>query len=170
MTHAEVLQFGRERLPTSHFVKYLDDAAKIGLDTEFIVTGFGQGGDDFIVEVRQNTVSMPDAFACIGEGEFLARSSLLHRGMSTIRRFGAALYEVYEAKKAAERVNSVGKYTLLSVLHEDGGGARRTVNLDKMEYLNRLYSEYGPKVTPPDIPVPDDLFDPERLTTRGNYP
>lgn len=157
MSHDGVLQYGKDRLPSGHFVKYLDDAAQLGLDVELIVTGFAEGGDDVIVEVNRNTVSMPEAFACIGEGAFLARASLLRREISNVAEFGRALYEVYEAKIAAQRVGSVGTSTLISIIEEDG--RRRTFNLDKMYYLQNQYAQYGPKDTPIIMPPPDDLFD-----------
>jgi hypothetical protein len=92
----------------------------------------------------------------IGEGEFLARASLLRREMSNIRDFGAALYEVYEAKKAAERVGSVGPSTLISVLEANTN--RRSVDVNKMDYFERLYSRYGLRNTPDKLDIPEDLF------------
>jgi hypothetical protein len=155
MSHAEILQYGKDRLPSGHFVKYLDDAAKIGLDIELIVAGFA-AGDNVIVEIDRNTVSMPDVFSCIGEGAFLARASLLRRELTDVVEFGRALYEVYEAKRAAERVNSVGKRTLISVVEEDGN--RKSFILNKMDYLEAQYAQYGPKETPLTLPLPDGLF------------
>jgi hypothetical protein len=156
MSHADVIQFGKERLPAEHYIRYLDDSAKIGLDTQFLVTGFGEGSDDLIVEVRQNEVSMPDSFACIGEGEFLARASLLRREINFVSKLGDALYAVYEAKKAAERVGSVGKNTLISVIGEDGD--RHSIPPPRQGFLEKLYAEYGPKRIG-EITLPSDLFD-----------
>lgn len=155
MSHSEVLQFGKERLPTEHYIRYLDDSAKIGLDTQFLVTGFGEDNDDLIVEARQNDVSMPDSFACIGEGEFLARASLLRRELSFVTKLGEAIYAVFEAKKAAERVGSVGKNTLLSVIGEDG--ERQSIAPNRQGFLDKLYENLGPKPIG-EITLPSDLF------------
>ena len=120
MDHDETLRIGKDKLPQEHFMRYLDLAAAVKIDSEFIVAGFGES-DDFIVETNRDCdVVMAGDFACIGEGEFLARASLIHREIKNITPFNLALYYVYEAKKAAERVNSVGKSTLITVLHEDG--------------------------------------------------
>ena len=156
MTHSDVLQFGKDRLPTEHYIRYLDDSAKIGFDIEFLVTGFGENSDDIIVEARQNIISMPDTFACIGEGEFLARASLLRREISSVTELGKALYIVFEAKKAAERVGSVGQKTLLSVIGEDG--QRHSIRPVRQEFLEKLYETYGPKPVE-EISLPSDLFD-----------
>jgi hypothetical protein len=81
----------------------------------------------------------------------------MRREFSSVRYFGSALYEVYEAKKAAESVTSVGPGTLLSVLESDG--RRRTFKLDEIEkFLDGLYQKYGPRDVPLLMDVPDMLF------------
>jgi hypothetical protein len=156
MTHAEILQFGKERLPPEHFGRYLDEVASLRLETEFIVTGFSNG-DDFIVQTDRNCeVRFPTDFACIGEGEYLARASLLSREISPTTDFGVALYEVYEAKKASERVVSIGKPTLVAVIDDDG--KYHSMKTEGKEHLERQYQQYGPKTTPILLSVPSGLF------------
>jgi hypothetical protein len=156
MSHSEVMQFGKERLPTEHFIRYLDQASMIRVGAEFIVAGFSEHAD-IILETNGNCdVSMLEDFSCIGEGATLAHASLLHRGISAITDFGVALYYVYEAKKAAERVNSVGKSTLISTIHDDG--TYHNIVIDKIGYLDEQYSKYGPQQVPLLIPVPEGLF------------
>ena len=59
------------------------------------------------------------------------------------------LYNVYEAKKFAESVGSVGLRTHISIISEDGSSQLTSVNVDRQ--LEACYSKYGPK------PLPEDL-------------
>jgi 20S proteasome alpha/beta subunit len=157
LTHDEVIKRGKDYLPQEHFIRYLNDSASIRLDSEFIVAGFSPG-DSFIVETTKSCdVTIVENFACIGAGEFLARASLLHREIDTITSFDRALYYVYEAKKAAERVTSVGESTLITVLEHDGKSRR--VAFDKYDRLDALYMEYGPRKVPRNLEIPADLLE-----------
>jgi hypothetical protein len=127
------------------------------LTAEFIVAGF-YNEDELLIQTNDRAeLSYPNHFACIGEGSFLAQASLMRREFSSVSDFGPGLYEVYEAKKAAESVTSVGPGTLLSVLESDG--SRRSFKLDESEkFLDGLYQKYGPKHVPLLMDVPDTLF------------
>ena len=156
--HDEILKIGKDKLPPEHLSRYLDMAATIRLESEFVVAGMTQN-DDFILETTSACdVVMPSNFGCAGEGEFLARSSLLHREIDHLTPVDTALYYVFEAKKAAERVKSVGTTTLLTLLYKDGRDLR--VRFDKMEELDRLYRAYGPQRVPRNLKLPEGLIEP----------
>jgi 20S proteasome alpha/beta subunit len=127
------------------------------LGVEIIVAGF-HNGDDFIIQTNtRGELSYPNHFACVGEGSYLAHASLMRRGFTSVHDFGLALYEIYEAKKAAEAVNSVGRSTLLSLIESDG--RKRSFKLDEaVKFLDQLYGKYGPKQTPILMEVPGKLF------------
>ena len=95
-------------------------------------------------------------FACVGEGSYLAHASLMRRNYIDVKAFGEALYLVFEAKKAAEAVNSVGPDTLISVMSIDG--SRRVFDTTKIDYLEDLYKRYGPQPIPDEVVIPEGLF------------
>jgi hypothetical protein len=155
--YKEVYDTGKEKLPLLDFSTFVADISAVHLDAEFIITGF-YNEDEFLIQTNQRgELSYPNHFACIGEGSYLAHASLMRREFSSVRDFGPALYEIYEAKKAAESVTSVGPGTLLSVIESDG--SKRAFNLDKVEeFLDGLYQKYGPKDVPLLMDVPATLF------------
>jgi len=102
-------------------------------------------------------VVMPENYACIGEGKYLARASLIPRRLQSITLLHTAVYCVYEAKKSAERVNSVGGGTLVTILHKDGKDF--TIRPPKLVELDKLYAMYGPKDVPKYLNLPEDTFE-----------
>jgi 20S proteasome alpha/beta subunit len=157
MDHDDVLKVGKERLPSENFARYLDAAAAVRLDTEFIVAGFGDS-DNYIVETDfACKVGFSGDFACIGDGEHLARASLIARRLQDITLLNNALYYIYEAKKAAERVNSVGRSTLLTVLTNDGGD--RAVLAGRYDVFDGMYRKYGPRNVPSDLEIEENVFE-----------
>ena len=65
--------------------------------------------------------------------------------METLER---ALYNVYEAKKSAEGVQTVGKTTTITVLYANGG--YDLVTEDCLHFLEGKYQAFGPKKLPRD--------------------
>jgi hypothetical protein len=108
MSYKELYDTGKLKLPDAHFSKFVTDISEIRLSAEFIVAGL-YNDDQFILETRATgEVFLPNDFSCVGEGEYLAYASLMRRSYQNIMTFGTALYVIYEAKKAADSVNSVG--------------------------------------------------------------
>ena len=101
-------------------------------------------------------VSIEEDFAIVGEGLYLATSSLLQREYLDTFDFEKALYCVYEAKRYAERVASVGEYTSIRVLSSDG--TRKIVNLETREKLGKIFLEYGPKNLTDEIDIGNNIY------------
>ncbi len=92
----------------------------------------------------------------IGEGAYLAQSVLLQRGHSDVKSLEETLYCVYEAKRYAERVSSVGKDTLLVIVYANG--KTETVTPQGFEFLAKKFSEYGPRQLGNDIQLDEKFF------------
>jgi hypothetical protein len=154
--YREIYDSGKEKLPSSDFSRFVSDISEVRIDAEFIIAGICND-DDFLLKTNSRAEpSYPNHLACIGDGAFLADASLRRRSLGSTRDFGPALYEVYEAKKAAESLPTVGNSTLVSVLEI---GRKRSFRIDELnKFLDNLYSQYGPKQTPILMPLSDDLF------------
>lgn len=152
----EVMSNGKAIFPEGVYNKFVHESSNIDLGAELIIAGFVNNDEFIIVTTLSGEVKLPTDFSCIGEGEYLAQASLLRREYMDIRNIGVALYQVYEAKRAAERVNSVSELTLIIILNEDG--THKHISQKKMTWFKGLYSDYGPKNTPASIELPDDLF------------
>ena len=150
----EFYQYGKVRFPEDIYRLTMAEISQLSIGAEFLVCGFcGPSAMIFKTNTRGH-VSMPDEFATIGEGADLAMSSLLHRGYSDILDFPAALYAVYEAKRVAERVPSVGEATTLNVLIH-GQARPRFVRPRAVDKLKKFYVELGPKPFPLDFDLTD---------------
>jgi 20S proteasome alpha/beta subunit len=157
MSYEDVFRSGKENLPEAQFVRFITDASLIQLEAEFIIAGFYNNDDFMFCTKRTGEATSPTYFACAGEGSYLAHAALMSRSYMNVIGLGEALYLVYEAKKAAEAVNSVGKNSLISVLDEDG--TRTTLNQSEFpHFFANLYGQYGPRPVPQVIDIPDTLF------------
>lgn len=142
----------RSQIPEDHYRRDMEVVASTRLNGECILVGFDGNGFPLLVQINSDwSVQIQDDFAVVGEGALLAQSVLMHRQHSSVSPLSEALYCVYEAKKYAERVVSVGKYTHLSVYDKDWGSVRLD-NKAKAQ-LEGLFLEYGPKDLPSDIAV-----------------
>jgi hypothetical protein len=165
MSHDDVIKFGKERLPSEYFRRYLDRAKGVELGSELIVAGFDADGTHQIVRTdRSCEAVLNDHFDCVGEGEYLARASLLHRGVEYTMPIDKAVYCVYEAKRAAERVKSVGKATLIHILFNKG--KLFYIDPNNIHELEALYDKYGPKRIPNDLKLPDGLIEIPRVLSE----
>ncbi len=79
---------------------------------ELIVTGF-VGNAPIIVKVSGDSAWECDSFAVIGSGTGIAEASLYHRDQSFFTKLDRSIYQVYEAKRLAEKAPSVGRMTVL---------------------------------------------------------
>jgi 20S proteasome alpha/beta subunit len=143
LSYDDFLKTGKEKLPTDI---YRDTIAEIGIMTlraDCIIVGF-IAGDTYIIETdSKGHVSIVEDFAAIGEGAYLAQSALLHRGHIDSSQLSASLYRVFEAKKYAERVSSVGTYTSLQVFYGDRTVKRITKS--GLDFLLEKYKRFGPQ-------------------------
>ncbi len=144
ISYDEFLETSHERFPNDVFRKTFMEISSIELGAEVLVAGFGGFKYPTICGVRSNCqVYLAEDYACIGEGRYLAESALMLREYSDVDSLPVALYKVFEAKKYAERVPSVGSYTSLCTLDSSKEfctftGAAKTV-------LANQYQKYGPQ-------------------------
>jgi hypothetical protein len=117
------------------------------------------------VQTNENCgASIKEDFSVVGEGGFLAQASLLSRGHNEMETFGRALYSVFEAKKFAQGVRSVGTATSLSVLHQDG--RHNLISTKGREALEKLYEQCGPKEIP-EFEVPPEYLSKLKTMSEG---
>ena len=111
-----------------------------------------------IVQVNgDHGVSIKEDFAVAGSGSYLAQYGLLHRQHYDVQTLDRTIYCVYEAKKYAERVSSVGKITYFVVIQPSS----KAVMLTGLgtEELEKLFANYGPHgLNDPDIVLPAGSF------------
>jgi hypothetical protein len=126
------------------------------LETDLIIAGFvDKSVEIYQTDAKGNAWPVED-FAVIGEGAYLAEATLMRRAQSSMRTLDETLYNVFEAKKYAESVGSVGPATSLMVLHTDG--ECRGVNSNVRVQLKSLFSEYGPKALPKGFKLGEPFF------------
>lgn len=155
MSYAEFINSGKEKLPSDLFNDALQKIDAIPLGAELIIVGFlGSVSEIYSTETNGRT-QLATHFAIVGEGEYVASSSLLRRKQHNWTSLECTIYNLYEAKRAAETVGSVGRETDISILSKDGSLQYTSFGLDAQ--LKEMYKKYGPK------PLP------EQLKYKGEY-
>ena len=146
ISYDEFLKNGKQVLDSGLFRDALAEISLIRVDVDLILAGFIDGQPE-VYKSDGNTDAWPvPHYAVVGEGEYLATASLVERRLMCTAPLHVAAYVVYEAKRAAERVNSVGPLTSLFVLRTppDARGA-----LDPhLEAILQLYDKYGIRTFP----------------------
>lgn len=156
ISYDDFLATGKDRLPPDLFRAAVADVEMIELGADLIIVGFIdrfpyllQTGSNCQVKIRED-------FAVVGEGAYLAHASLMHRGHSDMDPLEKAIYSVYEAKRFSEGAPSVGKDTLLTVLHTNGQNRLTSVKTDNA--LDAHYQKFGPKKVTTNLELDDDFF------------
>jgi 20S proteasome alpha/beta subunit len=141
MSYDDFVQIGKDKLPPDIFRDAVFQIADLKLP-EFIIAGF-DGNFSLICQTSSSAnVSIREGFAVIGEGGYLATAALLQREQSSVSSIPETLYNVYEAKRYAEKVPSVGKRTRISVLSK---GGLKVVTAPGRRWLRERYKEFGPQ-------------------------
>lgn len=150
LSYEEFLASGRSRFPDDIYKQVLMDIRGIDLGMEGIITGFNAYDYALIIEFdSRGQTSIREDWATVGSGSLLASASLSHRQQVDVRDPRQSLYIVYEAKKYAERVGSVGKQTTLNILAPSGEVRRITPEIK--EALDGLFKKLGPQPIPVEI-------------------
>ena len=158
ITYDEFKDIGKDKFPADLYREALGKISRIKIDASCIVGGFYYGQFPLLVTADENSrVTIAEDFAIIGEGEYLAAASLLQREHSDVNDLASTIYAVYEAKKLAERVGSVGRYTTISIMYPNGTLGR--VNTDGKNYLDQVYQKYGPQRLQPLVFNDDEFLD-----------
>jgi hypothetical protein len=143
LTYEEFYQTGIQKLPADIHREATMLLSQIEIEATFLIAGHIQG-DIVIMETTENCrVLLRDDFACIGEGGYLAQASLLQRSLMETSSINRALYCVYEAKKAAEGVGSVGKRTSIALVKK--GVGIKFIDVTNLHVLDAKVEKYGPQ-------------------------
>jgi len=156
ISYEDFIANGKEKFPPDIFRDHIYAISSLRIPVDLIICGFTP---DFPLLCKLNSdgsVSLHDHFAVCGEGEYLASSALYHREQNEYNTLERTIYNVYEAKKYAERVPSVGELTGLYILNRDG---KRRVSEHTKDILEKTFAELGPKPVPEDFTIPGGIFD-----------
>lgn len=156
MSHDEFLQFGKERLPAEVFFDAVQQISKISLEAELIIAGFIDRTAEIYYTDSQGRARAATHFAIVGEGEYVASSALLRRQQDDFTSLENTIYNVFEAKKLAQAVGSVGQYTFLAVIREDGSVNLTSLEVDRQ--LEKLFEKYGPPAVPNNLKFEGEYF------------
>jgi 20S proteasome alpha/beta subunit len=151
ISYDDFLSFGRDKFPADVHREAILTLSEIDIGCSLIVAGFAQQRFPRLVETTDRCgVLVREDFATVGEGAYLAQSVLLQRRHMDTRDLGQTIYVVYEAKRYAEEVASVGKQTTVAVISPDG--SRLDIKGEGLESLADRFKAYGPQPIPPTIP------------------
>jgi hypothetical protein len=109
---------------------------------ELIVAGFC-GQWPVLLKVSGDSVCECDDFAVVGSGTPVAESSLLHRSQNMHNSIDLTVYQVYEAKRLAEKSPGVGKVTKLAVFFP--GRKFQYVLQAGFKKLEEQFENFGPQ-------------------------
>jgi hypothetical protein len=156
MSYADFLASGKEKLPDEEFRNAVRNVAAIRLRCSLIIAGFVDNSAEIYCTDEDGVARATNDFAVIGEGQYLAQSALLRRKQHDALSLHATLYNTYEAKRYAEAVGSVGKYTLQAVITP--GAKRELTSLGVDKQLRKSYATYGPKTLPNEFALDGPIY------------
>jgi hypothetical protein len=166
VSYDDFLRFGRDRFPDDIFRDAFHSIKGLELDAELIIVGFLNGAQEIYHCDRAGKVYPISGFTVIGEGAYLATAALMRRDQYMMCSLEKTLYNVYEAKRYAQAVGSVGKETVISVL--DAQGVHRLISTSLLLRLREIFEEYGPKpLDNPEIAGPIYHDDEKRLALEA---
>ena len=122
---------------------------------ELIVSGF-IGRDPYIFKVSSDHVITCDDFAVIGSGTALSEASLLQRSQNINQGKDLTIYQVYEAKKLAERADAVGTKTRIVIIW--GDGSKQYVNDIGFDLLKARFAQFSPQPINTSVSLPKESF------------
>jgi 20S proteasome alpha/beta subunit len=156
ISYQDFIDTGKEKFPPDIFREHIHAIRNLQIPVEMVICGFTPNIPLLCKLNQDGQISLQDHFAVCGEGEYLASSVLYHREQNEYLTLERTLYNVYEAKKYAERVPSVGELTGLFVLNQHG---KRRVSEDIKARLDKIFVDLGPKPVPDDFTLSGDIFD-----------
>ena len=156
MSYEDFLNTGKDRLPDDIFRESSYEIKNLRLNAEVIVAGILHEAGEIHWSDSKGKIRAAANFAAVGSGEYLAASSLLQRNQNSAMSLATTLFNVYEAKRLAQKVGSVGPYSMLSVLTK--AGKAETVAKTIRDQLDGLCSEYGSKPVPIGLKLEGSLF------------
>jgi hypothetical protein len=151
MPYNQFIDIGKEKFPEDAFRRTMLDVEDMKINATFIVVGFPDNFPMIIQTEQDTTAHIREDFAAVGEGCLLAQSALLYRNHIDTANLHETIYCVYEAKRAAERIGSVGELTMLRLLYPNGENRRQVFH--RMKELDGPLANFGPKSIPDDFKI-----------------
>ncbi len=156
MPYDEFIASGKAKLPEEDFRNAVRSIGHITLKAHLIIAGFIGGSSEIYCTDSEGCAWPVKDVAVVGEGQYLAQSTLLRREQHGRSSLNETLYNVYEAKKYSEAVGSVGRSTFLAVLSSDGTRELTSFSVD--DQLEEWYKEYGPRKLPASFSLKGPLY------------
>jgi hypothetical protein len=156
ISYDDFLKNGKDAFPPELYREALSAVGRISLRAEFIIAGFYEGNAFLCQTTADGGVEARDQFATIGAGELLAMASLLQREQDDLTSAAMTVYNVYEAKKVAERISGVGTETELFLLYR-GADVLPTLTIDGEKKLDDMFDKFGPQAVTRDASL-KELF------------
>ena len=167
ISYDDFLQFGREKLSETVFRGVSDEIDRMTLGAEVILVGFIDKLPWILSGAANGTIKIHENFTSIGEGSYLAQSSLMQRNCIDTMKLPEMTYLVYEAKRNAETVASVGRLTTLQV--QGANGLRKYMNSKGLDHLSDHYDKLGPQKINGSFSFPDEFyFDFQSLAAKAD--
>jgi hypothetical protein len=161
ISYEEFKAKGKTALPDDLFHSLAWDIRNYAPDIELLVTGFF-GKLPAIFKVSWDRTSSDTKvwncsdFGVIGSGTSLAESSLFNRNQDSTDGFAETVYNVFEAKRAAEKAPYVGKKLILIVRRADQPS--QILMQEGIKFFDRQVARFGPRRLR--LPAfPQDAFD-----------
>jgi len=152
-----VINQGKEKFGEEFIEKCVDEASRIYVGAELIITGFVEVyayledktcRAPLLCTINENTdggdpVSLESEFSAIGSGCNTARTMLFYRGQDSEDSLMETIYAVFEAKLISETVPGIGESFSIDVIDKDGGLMQ--LSDDGAKRCRELFSRFGPK-------------------------
>jgi hypothetical protein len=149
VTYEHLRLKGKKEFPESVILDTYVELRKVTLGASLIVAGFVQRNDSMkplICKVdRSAQVTVTDHFEAIGEGLYVANPPLLRRQYNSDVSVMDAIYRLYEAKKLAEIVPSVGEDTSVDILFPTGE-MQQLRDPQGFDIIEKMFRKYSPKM------------------------
>jgi 20S proteasome alpha/beta subunit len=156
ISYDDFIKFGKDKLPPDLFHEASQVINHTDLAASLIIAGFLLGAPEIYYTDPYCGAHPVMNFATIGEGANLAHSVLMRRGHISWNSMSSTLYSVWEAKKAAEAIGSVGPGTNIAIVGADGSYKLTSHELDAQ--LAGAYLKYGPQRVPSDLRFDGDFY------------
>ena len=156
ISYDDFLQFGREKFSETVFRGVSAAIDRMTLDAELILVGFIDKSPWLLSGAGDGTIEIHENFASIGEGKYLAQSSLTQRNCNDTMKLPEMVYLVYEAKRNAETVASVGSFTTLQV--QDANGLHKYINSEGKKWLSGHYDKLAPQKINSSFSFSDEFY------------
>lgn len=142
MSYDEFYERGRSRIAEDVYREISFEIKNHHSGAELIVAGF-LFGNPVIFKIGSDTAWSRDDFAVIGSGTTLAEWSLFHRNQSFLNSRVATVYNVYEAKRLAEKDPHVGRGTQLSIARPNAH--LESISENGLKSLEKYFCRFGPR-------------------------